>query len=135
MDKHHSLQTNVLDQRRMSEPAILSSSSSLYQGATSDHTNARQQPPHYDYSKSPSSMYLTPALHRGASTGSLRDLRQQHYQYPPPNGGWKHDRPGDREYEQVSPLDEPISPFQPAFNGSLANPNGISYSPVNDNFY
>jgi hypothetical protein len=134
MDKYHTLQTNVLDQRRMSEPAILSSSSSLYQGATSDHS-ARQQPPHYDYSKSPSSMYLTPALHRGASTGSLRDLRQQHYQYPPPNGGWKHDRPGDREYEQISPLDEPISPFQPAFNGGLASPSGMPYSPVNDNFY
>lgn len=130
MDKYPTLHTSIFDQRRMSEPAILSGSNNLYHDAPS-----RQHPIHYDYPKSPSSMYLTPALHRGASTGSLRDLRQQHYQYPPSNNGWKHSHSADREYGQVSPLDDPISPFQPTFNGGLPSPSGVPYSPVNDSFY
>jgi hypothetical protein len=138
MDKYPHLQTpsSLLDQRRMSEPA-LHSGGAIYHGSSADvASTGRHQPSfQYDYSKSPPAMYLTPGLHRGASTGSLRDLRHQHYQCPPSNGGWKHDQSLDRQYEQVSSLEEPLSPFQPSFSGSLASPTGVPYSPINDNFY
>lgn len=138
MDKYPTLEppTNLLDHRRMSEPAILSSTSLYHDGSSTDAGSAsRQSPLDYEYCKSPSSMYITPALHRGASTGSLRDLRQQHYQYPPMNSGWKPDRTANRQYEQVSSLDEPLSPFQPTFSGGLASPTSMSYSSVHDSFY
>ncbi|RXW22151.1 hypothetical protein EST38_g3701 [Candolleomyces aberdarensis] len=135
MDKYPPLQTpsSLLDQRRMSEPALHSGGPIYHTSSTDVASTGRQQPTiHYDYSKSPPLMYLTPALHRGASTGSLRDLRQQHYQYPPSNGGWKHDHSLDHQYEQASSLEEPLSPFQPSFSGSLASPSGVPYSPIND---
>ncbi|KAF6761626.1 Zn finger family DNA binding protein [Ephemerocybe angulata] len=140
MDKYPTLRppSSLLDLRRMSEPALVNSNHAYHHDSATDlGSSARQPSLHYDYTKeSTSSMYLAPALHRGASTGSLRDLRQQHYQYPPSNGGWKHDHSADRQYEQVSPLDEPLSPFQSNFNGGMASPtSGMPYSPVNDNFY
>ncbi|KAF9554502.1 hypothetical protein CPC08DRAFT_727094 [Agrocybe pediades] len=139
-------QNSLLDQRRMSEPAALSGPG-LYTSppdystsrSNQDYPFAFQPPP---LRPSNPSLYV-PTLHRGASTGSLRDLRHHHFEYPPQQAEWKQDDSRHREHHpeyfnhRGDILDEPISPMHPTFahglNGSPTS--GLPYSPINDNFY
>ena len=138
------LQNSLLDQRRMSEPAALTGPS-LYASSISD-PSAGSRYPHFGFaynpplaSRSATSLYVSP-LHRGASTGSLRDLRHSHLQYPQQQE-WKLDEARHRETQQQDfydhSADEPISPMQPNFTGGLLGSptSGLPYSPTNDNFY
>ncbi|KAF9482574.1 hypothetical protein BDN70DRAFT_801324, partial [Pholiota conissans] len=96
--------------------------------------------------RSSAPLYVS-SLHRGASTGSLRDLRHHHFEYPPQQQEWKHndDRQRDHPHLQyydhrttaADPIDEPISPMQNTFaHGLLGSPtSGLPYSPISDNFY
>ena len=133
----------IPDHRRMSEPAVLSapnlysmpnpdtSASSRYQ-----HFNFAYNPPPLHTPRSVVSQYLSP-LHRGASTGSLRDLREHHLEYPPQQSEWRHRDPHDSFDHQNDILDEPISPMQPNFSGGMASSptTEVPYSPNSDNFY
>ena len=134
---------HLLDHRRMSEPAVLSapnlytmpnqdtSASSRYQ-----HFNFAFNPPALHTPRSVASLYLSP-LHRGVSTGSLRDLRDHHFDYPPQQSEWKHREPHESFDHQNDALDEPISPMNPNFSGSLGGspPTEVPYSPISDNLY
>jgi len=135
-------QLSLLDQRRMSEPAALTGPG-LYP-AGPDYSTARNNNQDYPFAFQPpplrsSSLYV-PTLHRGASTGSLRDLRHHHFDYPPQHSEWKQDDSRHRdEYfnHRGDMLDEPISPMHPTFaHGMNGSPtSGLPYSPINDNFY
>ena len=138
------LQNSLLDQRRMSEPAALSGTA-LYASSISDPSTGSRYP-HFGFTYNPlasrpaSSLYVSP-LHRGASTGSLRDLRHSHSEYTPHQQEWKLDEARHRETQQQDlydhGADEPISPMQPNFTGGLLGSptSGLPYSPTNDNFY
>ncbi|PPQ63815.1 hypothetical protein CVT24_009810 [Panaeolus cyanescens] len=122
----------------MSEPAALSQP--LYHD---DRYQSQLQfaynPPINTNSRSTSSFYPS-ALHRGASTGSLRDLRHNHSQYlsqEQQQSEWNDSR---QQREQQSEfydnrddgLDGSLSPMQPNFSGGLLNsPTSLlPYSPV-----
>lgn len=123
-DKYSNVDSNsVLDQRRMSEPAVHGSPSPYPPGDSNDRLSqypfAFNPPPPQP---SRSSSYAS-SLHRNSSLGSLRDTRGNP-DYPLSQSHWKQ---GD-EYEQG--LYEPISPLNPNFpNGLLGSPNGVPYSP------
>jgi len=145
-DKYHNdntLHNHLLDHRRMSEPAVLNapnlyampnpdaSASSRYQ-----HFNFAFNPPALHTPRSAASLYLSP-LQRGASTGSLRDLRDQHFEYSSQQSEWKHREPQEPFDHQSDALDDPISPMQPNFSGGLGSSptTGVPYSPMSDNLY
>lgn len=133
----------ILDHRRMSEPAVLSapnlyampnpdtSASSRYQ-----HFNFAFNPPAQHTPRSVASLYLSP-LQRGASTGSLRDLRDQRFDCPAQPSEWKHREQHDSFDHQNEALDDPISPIQSNFSGGLGSspPTEVPYSPISDNLY
>jgi transcription factor CON7 len=105
---------SLLDHRRMSEPALFGNS---YASPTTDAAAARYHQFHYAFSSRSNS------LHRGVSTGSLRDLHNSHqYHYP----DWKSD-----DLDSFNSTDEPISPMD---NPELGMP-GITYSPINQDPY
>jgi len=134
-------QTTLLDHRRMSEPAIPSGTHTYVSHSDNvDHSNRLQpftfNPPALNPSRSSGSVFV-PSLHRGASFGSLRDVRQSQYGLSPSHHiSWKDDDPhlqGSSHREDG--LDAPISPLQPNFTGSLDSPtSGLQYSPT-DNYY
>lgn len=126
-------QNTLLDNRRMSEPAILGGVSQ-YATPPNDPTAAsRYEQFHFTFGPHarPTPPAYSSSLQRGASIDSLRDLRQQHYEYPPSHTqaehtAWKQDE------ESGSGLDQPHSPLQPTFSGGvLASPTtGLPYSPI-----
>ncbi|TFK29714.1 hypothetical protein FA15DRAFT_581729 [Coprinopsis marcescibilis] len=128
----------------MSEPAVLSGPHAYHSGinSTSRHPslNFAYNLPDITSSSRSSSMYLSPALHRGMSTGSLRDLRQQHYEHPPSDNEWNlKQEPGihrDGSGFFGSPSDEPSSPLQQSYSGDMVSPmTGLPYSPISESFY
>ena len=135
------IHNHLLDHRRMSEPAVLSAPN-LYAMPNSE-SSASNRYQHLNFSfNSPAlntprsvALYLSP-LQRGASTGSLRDLRDQHFDYPPQQSDWKH-REQSFDHHQTDALDEPISPMNPNFSGGLGNSptTEVPYSPISDNLY
>ncbi|KAF9006073.1 hypothetical protein BDQ17DRAFT_1352678 [Cyathus striatus] len=138
-------QSSLLDQRRMSEPAVLGGAS-MYATASSldtgryDQFNHTYNPSLSNSCRTPSSIYVPP-LHRGASIGSLRDLRQIQSGYSASqshlhSAAWKQNQDRMPSYSSTS-LDEPISPLQPNFSGGLvASPtSGVPYSPGAENLY
>ncbi|KAG6857476.1 hypothetical protein H0H87_003543 [Tephrocybe sp. NHM501043] len=132
-----------LDQRRMSEPAILAAPNPYQCGAETPHRVHTQS----NYSASslsvPRSSAYVHSLHRGASMSSLRDARHSHLDYPthahPPYPGWKddsHHRHHLDAYHGDDGFDGPISPLQPDFSGGLASRGpGGPYSPTGENLY
>lgn len=138
------LHNHLLDHRRMSEPAVLNapniyampnpdvSASSRYQHFNFAFNPPSQHPPR----SAAASLYLSP-LQRGASTGSLRDLRDQHFDYPTHQSEWKHRETHDSFDHQSDTLDEPISPIQSNFSAGLGSSptTGVPYSPISDNPY
>ncbi|KDR80662.1 hypothetical protein GALMADRAFT_207666 [Galerina marginata CBS 339.88] len=121
----------------MSEPAALGGPA-LYATSETDHYPFAYSPPPLHPTRT--SLYVSP-LHRGASTGSLRDLRHHHFEYPPQQQEWKHDDSRYRAHEYYNHrsdiLDEPISPMQSNFvHGMVGSPNsGLPYSPISENLY
>ena len=76
-----------LDHRRMSEPALFHNS---YASPTTDAAAGRLQQFHFAYQPP----HRVSSLHRGLSTGSLRDLQQQQqqqyqFEYPSSHPAWK----------------------------------------------
>ena len=135
------IHNHLLDHRRMSEPAVLSAPN-LYAMPNQD-TSASNRYQHLNFSfNSPAlntprsvALYLSP-LQRGASTGSLRDLRDQHFDYHPQPSDWKH-RESHEFDRQTDALDEPVSPMDPNFSGGLGHSptTEVPYSPISDNLY
>ncbi|RDB23328.1 hypothetical protein Hypma_009129 [Hypsizygus marmoreus] len=134
----------LLDQRRMSEPAVLGPTNPY---ATQSCDDERQSEHQFSYNPPtnnplrPSASAYVPSLQRGASMGSLRDLRQTQFDYLSPTQptyiGWKDDgqahRPHSQDYRSADGLDEPISPLQPDFSGGI-DPS-LQYSPAAENHY
>jgi transcription factor CON7 len=136
------IHNHLLDHRRMSEPAVLSAPN-LYAMPNQDSSSSnRYQHLNFAYNSpalhTPRSvaLYLSP-LQRGASTGSLRDLCDQHFDYPPQQSDWKHREQHESFDNQTDALDEPISPMNPNFSGGLGDSptTEVPYSPISDNLY
>lgn len=136
------LQNSLLDQRRMSEPAALTGTT-LYSAPANDHySQFAFNPPPLPSSRPVPSLYVSP-LHRGASMGSLRDLRHHHFDYTPQQPEWKEgDSRSHRESHeyynsQADALDEPVSPMHQTFaHGLMSSPtSGLPYSPIGENPY
>ncbi|KIK61713.1 hypothetical protein GYMLUDRAFT_58766 [Collybiopsis luxurians FD-317 M1] len=118
---------SILDQRRMSEPAILA-----VPNAYSTNSSSYSMP----FNNSSRSSYPH-SLQRGASIGSLRDLHLQHqhlhYSSSRSQSAWKtkedshHMSHGAHGSER---LDSPLSPFQTSFTGSPTMAPGLQYSPI-----
>ncbi|KAG6866579.1 hypothetical protein C0991_002064 [Blastosporella zonata] len=124
-----------LDQRRMSEPAILTAPNPY---TDSPHRSNTQSSYNNSSFSVPRSSAYVHSLQRGASMSSLRDLRHAHLDYPHPYSSWKddthHRHPLDAYGEDG--FDGPLSPLQPDFSGGLASrATGASYSPTTDNLY
>jgi transcription factor CON7 len=136
-------QNTLLDHRRMSEPAILSGTNTYASHPDDiDHSNRLQpfnfNPPALNPPRSSGSAYAPP-LHRGATIGSLRDVRDSRYElsFSTRRLSWKE----DDSHRQGSPhreddFDTPISPLHPNFTGSLESPtSGLQFSPGAENYY
>jgi len=112
---HH---VSLLDHRRMSEPALFGNS---YSTPTTHAAAGRYQQFHYAYNPSRSNN-----LHRGISTGSLRDLHHHHqFEYQQQqqphlphhhhhNINWKTEE--EHSFHHTS--EEPLSPLNPTFSTS-----------------
>ncbi|KAF8906227.1 hypothetical protein CPB84DRAFT_1844485 [Gymnopilus junonius] len=135
------LHNSLLDQRRMSEPAALTGTA-LYAAPMNDHYNQFAfSPPPLTSSRPAPSLYVAP-LHRGASMGSLRDIRHHHFDYPHQQSDWKEGDSRHREsheyyHGQPDVLDEPVSPMHQTFvHGLISSPtSGLPYSPISENLY
>ncbi|KAG5647469.1 hypothetical protein DXG03_009400 [Asterophora parasitica] len=140
--------SNLLDHRRMSEPAILAAPNS-YAAQSGEiaprhrlQTNFNFNPPAVNQPRP--SPYVH-ALQRGASMGSLREVRQAQLGYPADSqqsfsDTWKDDgghRPQQVDsYHGADGLDGPISPLQPDFSGGAgSSAHGLPFSPTTENHY
>ncbi|KAG6821199.1 hypothetical protein H0H93_004019 [Arthromyces matolae] len=128
-------QATSLDQRRMSEPAILAPLNT-YSATPSHRVHSQSNFPPSSLTVPRSSAYV-PSLQRGASMGNLRDLRLAHLDYSTQYPGWKdshHQRSHHLgSYHGDDGFDAPISPLQPDFSGGLGP--RVQYSPTADNLY
>ncbi|KAG6897435.1 hypothetical protein C0992_001596 [Termitomyces sp. T32_za158] len=131
------------DQRRLSEPAALS--------PPNPYSNLQpfqriQPQPNYTMSSLsvPRSSAYFHSLQRGASTGSLRDLRhvhpdspahsQSHYTGFKDNNHLRSHQLGG--YHETDGFDAPISPLQSDFTGGMGpREAGARYSPTAENLY
>ncbi|KAF9461206.1 hypothetical protein BDZ94DRAFT_1196519 [Collybia nuda] len=141
----YSQNNNLLDHRRMSEPAILGSTNVYAAQSQDPGVSQRLQqfnfnPPAMNPPRSSGSAYV-PSLQRGASIGSLRDLRNFEYssQSQSNYSGWKSDNESHRQshldpYHGDDGFDDQISPLQPNFSEGLDSP-GLHYSSMTDNHY
>lgn len=129
----------AIGHRRMSEPASFSGAT-LY-ATVEPPTHSRYTHNNFTYNHPPR---IYPShLHRGCSTGSLRDLRHHHTEFTPPSEHpeWKHQHSLDARHhlfdDRGDGFDEPISPLQPNFSGGLAGSptSGMPYSPISENPY
>jgi transcription factor CON7 len=109
------IHNHLLDHRQMSEPAVLSTPNLYAMPNQDSSTSNRYQHLNFAYNSpalhTPRSvaLYLSP-LQRGVSTGSLRDLCDQHFDYPPQQSDLKHHEQHESFDNQTDALDEPISP-------------------------
>ncbi|KAH6915919.1 Zn finger family DNA binding protein [Coprinopsis sp. MPI-PUGE-AT-0042] len=140
--------SQVLDQRRWSEPTITSGPQSLH--AETTHTG-RQQPNmdmNFSYqelevpaSRSSSGMYpssSSPSFSRpGAVSGSLRKARHHPYGYAHTEQEWKDDLGLSRDGSGLfNPQSERSVSMHSNFTGNLANPSpSLPYSPLDETFY
>jgi len=125
----------LLDQRRMSEPAMFGSAIGGYPtNSSTDLASARYQQLQHQYTPSYTSPRLygsyTPSLQRTLSTGSVRD----HLSRSP----WRdQDQIPLHSYES-SELEEPISPLNPNFSGGEGSPTmgflGMPYGALSDDY-
>lgn len=112
-DKYSHNQHPLLDQRRMSEPAMRGSAASGYPANTPDLSNARYPQLQHQYSYvSPRSYgaHSTSPLHRSSNTRPISD----------PLWGEDHQLPL-HSYDSVEP-EEPLSPLNPTFSGGASSP-------------
>ena len=122
--------SSAVEQRRMSEPALLGSHSP-YDPPGDSSERLSQYPFAFNPPPQPtrSSSYLS-GLERNSNLGPLRDPRP-YSDYPLPQSHWKQ---GDDTYEQG--LYEPLSPLNPNFHGGLlVSPNGVPYPPSPGDHY
>lgn len=126
----HNSPVSSSQHRRMSDPP-----SALYPPPVHCRYSNNLNSSAFAYNPAPRPLYST-HLHRGASTGSLRDVRHHHVHCSPTlhPTEWKQTI-DPRPY--FDPYDEPISPLQPNFSGGLSgSPNsGMPYSPISENPY
>ncbi|KAJ3906313.1 Zn finger family DNA binding protein [Lentinula edodes] len=132
--------SGLLDQRRMSEPAILAIPNNYSTNSSTADTSSRYSYP-MSYNNSSRSSYA-PSLQRGSSIGSLRDLRLHHqhlhYSSPRSHNGWKTEDDSHHMAHSThvnEGLDSPLSPFQPSFTGgqvggSPTMAQGLQYSSI-----
>lgn len=136
----NTLPSNLLDQRRMSEPAILAAPNAYSTASGTDSSSRYSYPMAYNNSSRSS---YAPSLQRGASIGSLRDLRNQHqqlhYSSSRSHTGWKTEEDSHHMVHgthATEGLESPLSPFQPSFPGGVpvgdspTMAQGIQYSPI-----
>ncbi|KAM6497083.1 Zn finger family DNA binding protein [Amanita muscaria] len=128
-DKYSTGNSSLVDQRRMSEPAILGSAN-LYSMPPTDPNLRYSQ---YDFAFMPanvrSSSNYVPSLQRVSSFES-REGRPESYEY---SGSWRPSLTSHRSLDSLhsnsSGIDQPISPIRPSFSSALVN------SPVHESHY
>ena len=117
-------QNDLLDHRRMSEPAIRQSINPYTSQSFAMQPPHRLQPSNFDAAPRISGSTYIPSLQRGTS---LRDLRQTQFAYSP------------QSYENYSTqggLDGPISPSQPSFGFGIDSPTtGSRYLSTHESSY
>ncbi|KAJ3721124.1 Zn finger family DNA binding protein [Lentinula raphanica] len=131
--------SGLLDQRRMSEPAVLATPNTYSTSSpAADPSSRYSYPMPYNNSSRP----YAPSLQRGASIGSLRDLRlhhqQFHYDYSSSrsHNGWKTEEDSHHmaQSTHATEVDSPLSPFQSNFTstvgGSPTMAQGLQYSSI-----
>lgn len=140
-DKYASYPQSAMLDRRMSEPAIFGNST--YAVPNSEATAGRY--PHFQFAynasvgspRSSDSSY-PPSLHRGSSTGSLRELHNHQHQIEyGTHPGWKHEEQNHLE-SYHNGLDEPISPLNPNFSGGGSGSPleiGLQYPAIAEDHY
>ncbi|KAF7968513.1 hypothetical protein HWV62_30201 [Athelia sp. TMB] len=131
---------SLLDQRRMSEPSIFGSSGSAHPSAYpnpgAEPSAGRYQQMQFAFNPPPLSP-RSPYLHRGPSSGSLRELNHPHHLTNP----WKGNTSDMHLHNLTSGLhlDEPISPLNPNFSGGAHSPTlGMppsGYPPIGEDSY
>ncbi|KAF8637648.1 hypothetical protein AX17_002716 [Amanita inopinata Kibby_2008] len=136
MDKYSTGNSSLIDQRRMSEPAVLGSPN-IYSMSSSD-PNAASRYSQYDFAFMPPSLRSTsnyvPSLQRVTSFES-REIRGEHYGYSQNQAqptGWKPTAAGHRSldsHNRSSGLDPSLSPLRHNFAGGLLS------SPVHEASY
>ncbi|KAG6886233.1 hypothetical protein C0993_010795 [Termitomyces sp. T159_Od127] len=126
-DNDPHFQVASTDQRRMSEPAALA--------PPNPYSDPLQSQSSYNMSSLaiPRSSSYIHSLQRGASIGSLRDLRHVHLDYPAHSHLRSHQL---GSYDHNDGFDAPISPLQPDFTGGMRpREAGARYSPTAENPY
>jgi hypothetical protein len=132
-----------LDQRRMSEPAIFCNGP--YSLPKRDPDAGRI--PNFQFAYNPpissprsSISSTTPSLHRGISTGSLRELHDQHhFEYTQPTWKQEDHRPHLDSFSREPGVEEPVSPLNPNFSGvtsgSPPEMSSLHYPPIAEDPY
>lgn len=127
-DKYPHNQHPLLDQRRMSEPAMYGNAANGYPTNTANLSNARHHQLQHQYSYMPPRSY-------GAHSSPLRRSSDSR-----PIGGspWKEDHQLSlHPYEPVE-LEEPLSPLNPTFSGGESSPpigmSGVMFGPLHEDY-
>ncbi|OJA09553.1 hypothetical protein AZE42_01152 [Rhizopogon vesiculosus] len=125
----------LLDQRRMSEPAMFGSAIGSYSTSSSaDLASARYQQLQHQYTPSYTSPRLygsyPSSLQRTLSTGSVRDHLS--------GSSWRDQDQIPLHSYNSAELEEPISPLNPNFSGGESSPTmgflGMPYGNVSDDY-
>ncbi|KAJ3798509.1 Zn finger family DNA binding protein [Lentinula aff. detonsa] len=132
--------SGLLDQRRMSEPALLAIPNPYSTSSPVPDTSSRHS---YPMPYNNSSRSYAPSLQRGASIGSLRDLRfhhqHLHYSSPRSHNGWKTENDSHHMAQSTHPNEvlasSPLSPFHSSYTtgtlgGSPTMAQGLQYSSI-----
>ncbi|KIJ65616.1 hypothetical protein HYDPIDRAFT_27617 [Hydnomerulius pinastri MD-312] len=132
-DKYSHTQHPLLDQRRMSEPAMYGSATGSYPtNAAADLATARYQQIQHEYSYASPRSYggYSSSLHRTLSSGAVRDQLS--------GSSWKdEDQLPLHSYDSVD-LEEPLSPLNPTFSGGEGSPSmgmpGMPYGSLHEDY-
>ncbi|KAF8845075.1 hypothetical protein BDN67DRAFT_893227 [Paxillus ammoniavirescens] len=132
-DKYSHTQHPLLDQRRMSEPAMYGTTTGGYPTNTAtDLSTARYHQLHHEYSYASPRSYNTysSSLHRTLSSGAVND----HLSGSP----WKdQDHLPLHSYDSID-LEEPLSPLDPTFSGGEGSPSmgipGMPYGSLHEDY-
>jgi hypothetical protein len=132
-DKYSHTQHPLLDQRRMSEPAMYGTTTGGYPTNTAtDLSTARYHQLHHEYSYASPRSYSTysSSLHRTLSSGAVSD----HLSGSP----WKdQDHLPLHSYDSID-LEEPLSPLDPTFSGGEGSPSmgipGMPYGSLHEDY-
>ncbi|KAF9218947.1 hypothetical protein BS17DRAFT_718910 [Gyrodon lividus] len=132
-DKYSHTQHPLLDQRRMSEPAMYGSATGGYPTNTAaDLSTARYQQLQHEYS------HVSPRLHGSYPSSLHRTLSSSAVSDHLSGSSWKEeDHIPLQSYNSID-LEEPLSPLDPTFSGGEGSPSmgmpGMPYESLHEDY-